>query len=135
MLANCLQVPDTGDRFLSKLFPSLSSPTTSADISLALTRDTAKVIGTGIGLQSWRQVTVAFSGAHKDPEVAASFDIDPDNEIRGHSNMVAETHYANDPTNPAGISYDRLQSHLQAAHWWYNLVGTVTNPCHAQGFC
>jgi hypothetical protein len=70
------------------------------EISAALKRDTSKVLDHGVSLQSWRQVTVAFSAAHKDPEAIISCDIDPDNEIRGHSNMVAETHYANNPTTP-----------------------------------
>jgi hypothetical protein len=37
--------------------------------------------------------------------------IDPDNKIWGHSNEVAEAHYAKNPTNPAGINYDKLQPH------------------------
>lgn len=127
MLAHCLDLPNAGDQFLSKLFPSLSSSTTSEDISNALKRDTSKVLGNGVGLQSWRQITVAFSAAHKDPAAVNSHGIDPDNEIRGHSNVVAETNYANYPSHPSGISYDRLRSHLQAAHWWYDLVGMITS--------
>jgi hypothetical protein len=125
ILANELQLPDAGDRFLSKLFPGLSSPTKSKDISASLYRDTGKVLNKGVGVKSWRQVTVAFSAAHRNPEAVATHHINPDNEIRGHSNQVAETHYANHPTNPAGISYDKLRSHLQAAHWWYDLTGIV----------
>jgi hypothetical protein len=87
-----------------------------------LRTDIGKVLDHGIGLSKWRQVTVAFSAAHKEPEEVHSHGVDTDNEIRGHSNMVAETHYANDPTNPVGIGYDKLWSHLRAAHWGYQLV-------------
>ena len=124
MLANHLQIPGDKDRFLSRLFPSVTSETTSEDISAALKRDTSKGLNKGVGLRDWRQVTVAFSRAHKDPNVAEFCGTDPDNEIWGQTNQVALGHYAKNPTGPAGIDYGKLRLYHQAAHWWWSLVGT-----------
>ena len=123
LLANALQIDDGGDRFLSRLFPSLTtSQTTSGDISAALKRDTTKFLGTGVGLRDWRHVTVGFSRAHKDPNLLQIRGVDPDNQIRGHDNDTSNLNYAITSDDPVGVGFDKLWSHLRVAHWWFHLV-------------
>jgi hypothetical protein len=127
MLAHSLHLEDAGDRFLSKLFPGVNSPVTSEDITTALCRDTSKFLGHSFGIKDWRQAIAAFSAAHRDPDATLEMGrTNVDNELRGHSNGVAETNYANNPTDPAGVSFVKLQEQTQAAHWWYSLTGMVT---------
>jgi hypothetical protein len=125
MLATALKIPDVGDRFLSRLLPGLSSPTTSKDISSALCQDTSKFLGSAIGLKDWRQITVGFSRAHKDPELAKIRGTDPDNQIRGHSNETANANYANTKEDPVDVEFRILKEQLQTAHWWFCLVGML----------
>jgi len=80
-LATALGLLEVEDRFLSQLFPGVSSPTKSKDISLTLCQDTSKFLGGAIGLRDWRQITVTFLGAHKDTDAVISCGIDPDNQI------------------------------------------------------
>jgi len=124
-LATALKLPVVGDRFLSLLLPGFSSPTTSEDISTALRQDTSKFLGSEIGLRDWRQITVAFSEAHKDPHAIRIRGIDPDNQIRGHTNEVANTNYGNTSVDPVGIGFSILKQQLQTAHWWFRLVGML----------
>lgn len=125
MLATVLKIPEVGDRFLSQLLPGLSSPTTSEDISSALRRDTSKFLGNTIGLKDWRQITVGFSNAHKDPHAVRIRGIDPDNQIRGHTNETANAYYGNTLEDPVGVGFQILRQQLQTAHWWFHLVGML----------
>lgn len=124
LLAHALRLEDVGDQFLSRLFPGLPSPTSSGDISASLKRDTLKFLGSGLGLRNWRHVTVGFSRAHKDPDLLRIRHIDPDNQIRGHSNETSTLNYAITSDDPVTVGFDKLRSHLQAAYWWFDLVGT-----------
>lgn len=123
LLAHALRLKDVGDQFLSRLFPNLPSSTSSGDISAALKRDTSNSLGGGVGLRGWRHVTVGFSRAHKDPDLLKICQIDPDNQIRGHTNETSALHYAITSEDPAGVGFDKIRSHLQAAHWWFNITG------------
>lgn len=125
LLATALSLPDVGDRFLSRLLPGISSPGTSEDISSALRRDTSRFLGSGIGIRDWRQITVGFSDAHRNPHTIEIRNIDPDNQIRGHTNEVANAHYGNTLEDPAGVGLATLQKQLQVAHWWFHLVGVL----------
>lgn len=126
MLATALGLKDVGDRFLSQLFPGISSPITSKEISSALSRDTKIFLGSALGIKEWRHVTVAFSSAHKDPHAIRIRGTDPDNQIRGHTNEVANTHYGNTLGDPVGVGFDTLKQQLQTAHWWFHLTGMLT---------
>ena len=75
----------------------------------------------------WRQITVAFSDAHKDPYAIRIRSVDPDNQIRGHTNEVANNHYGNTLEDPVGASFHILKQHLQTSHWWFHLVGMCTS--------
>jgi hypothetical protein len=122
VLAHALRLEGAKDRFLSRLFPGLTSPISSGDISAALQRDTLKFLGSGIGLRGWRHVTVGFSRAHKDPGILQVRQIDPDNQIRGHNNDTSDSNYAINPEDPVGVGFDKIRSHLQTAHWWFHLI-------------
>lgn len=124
-LATALQLQDVGDRFLSRLLPGLMSPATSGDITIALRRDTKRFLGSAIGLKDWRHITVAFSEAHKDPDAVKIRRVDPDNQLRGHTNETAITHYGNTSEDPGGVGFSALKQQLQAAHWWFDLVGML----------
>lgn len=129
ILAKQLAIADAEDhRFLDKLFPHLTSPTTSEDVSEALSQDTSKFLGCRIGLRDWRQLTVAFSRAHRDPRAAEIRKISPDNQIRGHPDQMSNENYGNIPEDPAGAGFETLRSHLQTAHWWWHLVGAFSSP-------
>ena len=128
MLAHHLQFPDVGDRFLSHLFPGITSKIKSQDISDALKRDTSKVLDNGIGLRDWRQVTVAFSDAHRIPRILEPHGDEPDNEIRGHTDRAAGTHYNRNLTTPNNITPDQLRLHHMTAHWWWDIVGISVFP-------
>jgi len=123
LLAHALRLENAGDKFLSRLFPGLPPPTLSGDISASLKRDTLKFLGSGLGLRDWRHVTVGFSRAHKDPNILQIRHVDPDNQIRGHTNETSNSNYAITPDDPVGVGLDKIRSHLQAAHWWFHLTG------------
>jgi hypothetical protein len=127
LLAHALHLENAGDRFLSQLFPSLTtSPISSGDISTALKRDTLKYLGSpGVGLRDWRHITVGFCRAHKDPDLLRirHGHIDPDNQIRGHTNETSDSNYAITSDDPVGVGFDKLWAHLRVAHWWFSLVG------------
>lgn len=123
-LAHALQLENIGDRFLSRLFPSIgTSQISSGDISAALKRDTLKFLGSGVGLRDWRHITVGFCRAHKNSDLLLPYSTDPENQIRGHSDSTAESSYARTPQNPVSVGFDKVRSHFQAAHWWFDLVG------------
>lgn len=71
-------------------------------------------------------MTVAFSDAHKDPDAVIIRGVDPDNQIRGHSNAMANRNYGNTLEDPVGTGFRVLRSQLQTAHWWFRLVGMST---------
>jgi hypothetical protein len=123
MLATALDLPDVGNRIFHQLLPGFTSPTTPNDISSALCQSSLKFLHSKIGLKDWRQITVAFSAAHKDPDAVKIHGVDPDNQLRGHTNETANTHYANTLEDPVGVGFHTLKRQLQAAHWWFHLVG------------
>jgi len=84
------------------LFPKFSSPSISKDISDALQRDTLRYLGSSFSISQWRRVTVSFSDAHRPQSIVDSSHTHIDNQIRGHTNQIAQRDYSNNSVDPAG---------------------------------
>ena len=83
-------------------------------------------LGNSIGLRDWRQITIAFSEAHRDWDAVRICDTEPDNQIQGHGNNIANTDYGNTLEDPIGVGFHVLGQHLETARWWFHLVGMLT---------
>jgi hypothetical protein len=109
---------EVSERIPYHLLPGIDSTIGSGDISNALYRDTLQHLGTGIGLHQWRQITVTFCQANKDPGAAHVVGDELYNIIHGHTGIISDQHYRMSSEKPSGAAWDLSFACEWLSAWW-----------------
>jgi len=126
-IASILGLESAVEELRYRLFPGVFHPFTSEQYSRSMKRDTELHLGQRVGLADYRDIQVAFSRAHKDPEGIPFPATDVVEDLqRGHGSKTSLNNYARRADELRGTRTEAVQSYRRCSMWWHHITGKPT---------
>ena len=122
-LALSLKEDAAAERLLYHLLPGAQSKVDSRNVSDAFYRDTLQHFGHGIGLQEWRQITVALNQVNKDPGAVKMGGNQSHNMVRGHTDAISDQNYGMTSEKPKKAAWTVILACERVSAWWQHITG------------